>query len=60
MTAFKLLNIREVVEMTGISRSTILRNVELGLFPKPLKLAPKTVRWDLATLTAWVNDHASK
>ena len=60
MTAFKLLNIREVVEMTGISRSTILRNVELGLFPKPLKLAPKTVRWSLATLTEWVNSHEGK
>lgn len=60
MTDIQLLNIKEVSKITGISRPSIYRLMNEGNFPKPLKLAPKTVRWSLATLIEWVNSHESK
>ena len=40
-----LLKIQKVIELTTLSRSTIYRLVEIGKFPKPVKLTTRTIGW---------------
>ncbi len=41
----RLLTVREVSEMTGLSRSTIYSMVAAGDFPKPVRIGARAVRW---------------
>jgi len=40
-----LLKIQKVIELTTLSRSTIYRLVEIGKFPRPVKLTTRTIGW---------------
>lgn len=42
-----------VIKYTGLSRSTILRAVDSGEFPRPVKLTPNCVAWPVAEVEAW-------
>lgn len=52
----KLLDIRQVCEATGLGRSTILRMVEQGTFPKPQLNLGKQM-WRESRLIAWADAH---
>ncbi len=41
----KLLNVKEVAEMLGVSTSWVFRHMRQGTFPKSIKIGPKTSRW---------------
>ena len=43
----KLIRLAEVLELTGLSRSTVYKLKSLGLFPQPVKIGPHAVRWYL-------------
>ena len=46
---------RPAVEaITGLSRSTIYANMQLGEFPKPIRLGPKAVGWLETEILAWI------
>lgn len=47
------LNIQEVSAVLKVSRSTLWRWIKEGLFPKPIRLGPKAVRWKVSDLAAW-------
>lgn len=47
------LTIREVSESLKVSKSTLWRWIKAGLFPKPVHLGPKAVRWRVSDLAAW-------
>ena len=51
-TAF--INIWQVVAVTGISRSTVYVYMETEGFPRPYRLGPRAVRWDLAEVLEWL------
>ena len=40
--------------ITGVSRSTIVRWVEAGLFPKPTKLSNRVTVWRVGDVRAWL------
>ncbi len=40
-------------ESTPIHRSTLLRGVNAGRFPKPLTIGPGTIRWRTSELIAY-------
>ncbi len=42
---YRYLNIREVAERYGISRSTVERYVKSGAIPEPVRLGGRTIRW---------------
>ncbi len=44
-TRKKLLRIRQVIETTGLSRSAIYCQIQSLSFPRPLRIAPKSVAW---------------
>lgn len=50
----RMLHIDEVVELTGLSRSTIYKKMAKGEFPKPLKLGERAVRWRQSEVEAWL------
>ena len=43
----------KVREYLGISRSTLLRAVEAGEFPRPVRLTTNCVAWPAAEVEAW-------
>lgn len=42
--------IRQVLQTFPFSRTTLWRKVKAGQFPRPRKLGPKTVVWDVGEL----------
>ena len=52
--ADRLLDMSEVVALTGIGHSTIFRMVSTRKFPPGLKLSPGMVRWRGADVLAWI------
>jgi prophage regulatory protein len=50
----KLLRLEEVIEMTGLSRSSIYRYEGNSAFPKRRRTGPNTVRWLEADVVAWM------
>ena len=49
-----ILGIAEVVEMVGISPSTIFRQIAAGTFPRPIRLAPNRIGWLKSEIEAWI------
>ena len=50
----KLLSRFEVEELSGLSCSTLYRLMWSGLFPEPIKVGPRAVRWRQADLDDWL------
>lgn len=46
----------EVETLTSLSRSTIYRMMEIGDFPKPIKLTRKAVAWPEEQIVEWLNN----
>lgn len=51
----RLLRIRDVMHMTGLSRSTIYRKMQEDSFPKPVKAGAAAVRWREADILGWIS-----
>ena len=56
MTKHKLMTCKEVTDAVRLHRSTIYRLMGAGLFPAPLKIGPKSVRWVAAEVDQWLED----
>jgi prophage regulatory protein len=41
----RILRPREVLELEGISRTTLWRLVKAGAYPKPVQITPNTIGW---------------
>lgn len=50
----KILRLREVVNTTGLSKSSVYRLIALKLFPVPVKLGLAAVGWRLTDINAWL------
>lgn len=55
--SLKLLRIKSVIQMTGLSRSYIYSLAEQGLFPKSVRLVPggTGVAWLQSEIEEWIN-----
>ena len=51
-----LLRVREVLEMTGMSRSFIYAQMAEGTFPKQIHLGPRTIVWNEREVVQWMED----
>ena len=49
----KILRLPEVIETTGLSRSTIYLRISEGLFPKPYSLKGRAVGWLEEDINKW-------
>jgi excisionase family DNA binding protein len=49
----KLLTVKDVVQLTRLSRVTIYRLVRAGRFPAPLAVAGRSIRWPEGDIANW-------
>lgn len=46
----------QVIERTGLSRSSILRKVENGTFPAPSRPSERIIAWSSSSIDTWIED----
>ncbi len=49
-----LLTRREVESRLGLTKSTIYRLMRSGLFPEPIRVGPRAVRWPEVEIEQWL------
>lgn len=54
-----LLRRREVEREVGLSRTSIYDYMKAGKFPRPIEIAPHTVRWIASEVEAWKAERMS-
>ena len=52
--SIKMLRLKQVMEVTGLSRTTIYDLTKTGKFPKPIHLGAKAVAWVDSELQDWL------
>ena len=52
----RVLNVKDVVGMTGLSKVTIWRKEKSGAFPKRINLTPRRVGWVESEIVGWLKD----
>jgi prophage regulatory protein len=52
----RYIRIKEVVELTGLSRASIYRYMDEGGFPKQVSLGKRSVGWVDQELEAWLKE----
>jgi prophage regulatory protein len=49
----KIYRLPEVMDMTGLSRSSIYLRVSTNEFPKPVKIGRRAIGWPEESIIAW-------
>ena len=52
----RFLRLPEVLQMTGLSTSTVYRWMTEGTFPKQIQLGSRSVVWLKSAVTGWMKD----
>ena len=55
----RIIRLPEVKARTGVSRSTIYRHIDAGLFPKPVSLGARAVGWFEGQVDEWIESRAT-
>ena len=50
----RLIDLREVMRLVSLRKSAIYDWIGRGLFPRPVHLGPRCVRWSEAEVVAWI------
>lgn len=50
----KIIRLKNVMEVTGLARSTIYKYIVLEAFPKPIPLGGRCVGWLESEVQAWI------
>lgn len=50
----KLIRLKDVIDTTGLARSTIYKYVDKGIFPKAVKLGSRSVAWVESEVQEWI------
>jgi prophage regulatory protein len=50
----KILRLTQVMDCTGLGRSTVYKYIAEGLFPKPIPLGERAVGWLESEVTDWI------
>ena len=49
----RLLRLRDVLELTGLSRSSLYQRMNDGRFPPAVRVGDRAIRWRGADIQAW-------
>lgn len=49
-----ILRIQQVMQLTGLSRTTIYEMMAKGTFPKQVQLGPRTIGWRVYDIREWL------
>lgn len=55
----RVMKLNEVINTTGLSRSSIYAYMSKGNFPKPIQLGPRAVAWVEGEVVAWLQEKLS-
>lgn len=55
----RLLPFDEVEQRTGVKKSTAYAKMKKGLFPKPIKISARSVRWVERDIDCWIEEQIS-
>lgn len=50
----RIIRLQEVMEMTGLARSTVYKYIETGFFPRPVPLGGRSVGWLESEILEWI------
>lgn len=53
---YHFMRIRDVIEKTGLSRSTIYLRMQQGKFPVSVKLSERCVAWRSTDIQSWMEN----
>ena len=53
-----ILRLADVESRCGVNRRTLYYWMELGMFPQPIHLGPRTVGWLDSDIEAWIHEKA--
>tara|TARA_R110000737_G_scaffold67694_2_gene95702 strand:- start:3747 stop:3944 length:198 start_codon:yes stop_codon:yes gene_type:complete len=56
----KLIKIKEVLALTGLSKSHAYALAQKGLFPKPVKLTLRSSAWVQAEINDWIESRIAQ
>ena len=52
----RILRLKDVIAMTGLSRSTIYLRMEQGKFPEKINLGSRAVEWISSEIKEWIEE----
>jgi len=50
----RVIKLKDVINTTGLSRSSIYAYMAKGVFPKPIQLGPRAVAWVEEEVQSWL------
>lgn len=53
----RFLNVKEVLEIVGISRMTLERKEKMGEFPKRIKITSRKIVWKESDIANWIRNN---
>lgn len=56
----KILRLKEVVDLTGLSKASIYRYIKQGSFPKQVQLSARSVGFRSADIEEWLSSREYK
>ncbi|MEM9469371.1 MAG: AlpA family transcriptional regulator [Pseudomonadota bacterium] len=56
----RFIRLHEVLDMTGLSRSSLYSMVSEGKFPEPVGIGGKSKAWLLSETTAWMQERIKR
>lgn len=59
-TKLRLIRLPEVLEITGLSRSSIYSRMEKGTFPKRKNIGPRSIAWLESEIDHWLEERGCK
>lgn len=55
----RYIRLNAVLELTGLSRTTIYKKIAIGTFPRQIIFSKRCARWSEAEVLSWLRDSAS-
>ncbi|MBK67887.1 MAG: AlpA family transcriptional regulator [Rickettsiales bacterium] len=56
----RILRLKEVMDLVGLSRSTIYLKMKLGEFPKSIEISQRCIGWTQSSIEEWIEDKIKK
>ena len=54
----RILRLNAVLDLTGLSRSTLYRKIESGTFPRQLHISERCIGWRESDIQTWLGNPA--
>ena len=55
-TGSRILRLKAVLDLTGLSRSTLYRKIEVGTFPRQVRISERCVGWREGDIERWLTN----